>query len=292
MNCDRFEKFQWMWRDTEHTRPRSGPHGRQWPKLTIITPSFNQGRFIEETIRSVLYQGYPNLEYVVIDGGSTDRSIEVINKYVDRLAYWVSEKDRGQANAVNKGLNVATGDIIGWINSDDVYAPNTFRSVATKFMRSNELGLVYGSRILLDENSRVTGWVPSKVFNPELTGYNVCSETAFWRRAPDDPRLNENLSFAIDLDLFLRLIRNRRSLCLAQYLGCFRCYDENKSSTMPDVCRRETAACWEAEYGIGHRGWCEQPSIGWLQMALSLALNPQLIAAPYFYNRLSRLKRY
>src|SRR6476660_7135206 len=102
-------------------------------KLTIITPSFNQGRFLEETIRSVLSQGYESLEYMVIDGGSTDESVSIIRRYEDRLAYWVSEKDRGQVHAINKGLEKDTGDICAFLNSDDVYLPGTFNDVMKYF---------------------------------------------------------------------------------------------------------------------------------------------------------------
>ena len=103
------------------------------PKISIVTPSFNQGQFIEETIRSVLDQDYPNLEYLVIDGGSTDQTIDIIRKYETQLSYWESEKDRGQVHAINKGLARATGDIFAYINSDDIYLPGTFATVAKYF---------------------------------------------------------------------------------------------------------------------------------------------------------------
>ncbi|MEI9912662.1 MAG: glycosyltransferase family 2 protein [Bacteroidota bacterium] len=104
------------------------------PGITIITPSFNQGRFIEETILSVIEQGYPNLEYIIMDGGSKDETVEVIKKYNSRISYWVSEKDNGQSDAINKGLHKATGDIINWINSDDQLVPGSLWIIAQHFI--------------------------------------------------------------------------------------------------------------------------------------------------------------
>ena len=110
--------------------PGTMPDGSPWPRISIVTPSYNQGRFIEETIRSVLQQGYPNLEYMVIDGGSSDESVEIIKKYAPWLTYWVSEKDRGQSHAINKGMARATGEIVAWLNSDDLYLPLALSRVA------------------------------------------------------------------------------------------------------------------------------------------------------------------
>jgi len=107
-----------------------------WPRLTIVTPSFNQSEFIEETIVSVLDQDYPDLEYIIVDGGSTDRSVELIEKYERWLTYWVSEPDRGQAHAINKGFERATGQIAAYINSDDAYLPGAFATVAQTFARN------------------------------------------------------------------------------------------------------------------------------------------------------------
>src|ERR1051325_4216859 len=107
---------------------------KQLPLITIITPSYNQGQFIEETILSIINQDYPRLEFIIIDGGSTDNTVDIIKKYADRITYWVSEKDKGQSNAINKGLHKATGDIINWINSDDQLMPGALTAVAKHFL--------------------------------------------------------------------------------------------------------------------------------------------------------------
>jgi glycosyltransferase involved in cell wall biosynthesis len=135
-------KTGWPWTEESPALPGSTPDGQQWPRITVVTPSFNQGRFIEETMRSVLLQGYPNLEYVVIDGGSTDESVEVIKRYSPWLSYWVSEKDRGQSHAINKGMSHATSDIVAWLNSDDLYLPSALFRVATAWDKKQTHWLV------------------------------------------------------------------------------------------------------------------------------------------------------
>src|SRR6267154_2378048 len=119
-------KTGWPW--TVETDPELYAGRSQWPRISIVTPSFNQGSYLEETIRSVLDQNYPNLEYVVVDGGSTDRSVEILQRYADRLAWWSSEPDGGQYAAINKGFKHTSGEIMAWINSDDKYLPWTFSS--------------------------------------------------------------------------------------------------------------------------------------------------------------------
>ncbi len=126
-----------------------------WPKISIVTPSFNQGRYIEETIQSVLFQNYPNLEYIIIDGGSTDETISVIKKYEGYITYWVSEPDNGQSEAINKGLKYCTGEIFNWLNSDDSYLPDTFFNVATAFMQDTGLIAVSGFEKHLLQNGEI-----------------------------------------------------------------------------------------------------------------------------------------
>src|SRR5437762_483466 len=138
--------WPWMERQTEMSAP-----AKQWPRITIVTPSFNQAQFLEETIRSVLLQGYPNLEYIVMDGGSTDGSAEILEKYSPWIDHWVSEKDNGQADAIYRGFERATGEIIGWVNSDDLLLPGALAAHAEYFLRHHQAQLVMGGCLWIDE---------------------------------------------------------------------------------------------------------------------------------------------
>ena len=180
------------------------------PKISVVTPSLNQVHFLEDTIRSVLSQGYPNLEYMVIDGGSTDGSIDVIRKYEPQLTFWVSEPDHGQADAVNKGWRRATGDILAYINSDDTYCPDALRLVAETFARDPEVGLVYGRCHVIDERgailrerrvrdatlAEVLRWSPS-IPQPTMFVRRAAVETVGWLRT--------DLHYTMDYELSLRI---------------------------------------------------------------------------------------
>ncbi len=136
-------KSGWPWTQQSQPLPVRMPDGSVWPRISIVTPNYNLGQFIEETIRSVLLQGYPNLEYIIIDGGSTDNSVEIIKKYEQYLAYWVSERDRGQSHGINKGLERCTGDYIAWMNSSDCYMPDAFKDIFIQLKESHP-DLIYG----------------------------------------------------------------------------------------------------------------------------------------------------
>jgi glycosyltransferase involved in cell wall biosynthesis len=135
----------WPWTEESPQLPDTMPDGNRWPRISIVTPSFNQGQFIEETIRSVLLQGYPDLEYIIIDGASTDNSVDIIKKYEPWLTYWVSEKDNGQADAINKGIERATGEIFNWINSDDTILPGSLAVVGNWFVEHPDAHVAFGS---------------------------------------------------------------------------------------------------------------------------------------------------
>src|SRR6266567_5698553 len=126
------DRVGWPWTEAKDWLPELQPNGQAWPKVTIVTPSYNQGHFLEETIRSVLLQGYPDLEYIVIDGGSTDRSVEIIKKYEKHLTYWTSQKDAGPADAIRKGFEGAKGSILAYLNSDDLYRPGAIHCLINR----------------------------------------------------------------------------------------------------------------------------------------------------------------
>ncbi|HEY5040989.1 MAG TPA: glycosyltransferase family 2 protein [Verrucomicrobiae bacterium] len=263
-----------------------------FPKLSTITPSFNQGRFLEETILSVLNQSYPNLEYIIIDGGSTDNSVEIIKKYERHLAYWVSEPDKGQTHAVNKGLDRATGDIIGWINSDDVYVKGAFKKVANAFLEHPNVILVHGDRIMLDAESHVSGWGALPPFDPDKTCFCVCSETAFWQSSlTKGARLKEELQYAMDLEFFCRLYRLGPFLKLNAYLGYFRCYQGNKTSTITTKGQEEAEREWKAVFGKDHEGLRHHLQSNYLKLLFKLMMHPALIGVPYVYRRFILGKR-
>jgi glycosyltransferase involved in cell wall biosynthesis len=147
-------KTGWPWTEESNRLPCRGPEGGSWPRLSVITPSFNQGQFIEETIRSILLQGYPNLEYFLMDGGSTDGSVEIIEKYSSWLSYWVSQIDRGQSDAINRGLTLASGEFATWINSDDLLSKNALVEHASRIGFAPDPVYV-GNCIYIDETGKI-----------------------------------------------------------------------------------------------------------------------------------------
>jgi len=197
-----------------YSHPLGVPPGRSWPKISIVTPSFNQGFFLEKTIISVLQQGYPNLEYFIIDGGSTDNSIEIIQKYQKYLAWWVSEKDRGQSHAINKGFAKATGELLGWLNSDDYFLPNAFFKLAGAYLENPSVGAVYGRGHIVNQKGRVV-YTPDhrQVTYDSLFAWSYGNNfmqpsclvaSKAWNECGP---LDESLHFAMDLDLYLKIAK-------------------------------------------------------------------------------------
>jgi glycosyltransferase involved in cell wall biosynthesis len=203
------------------------------PLVTIVSPSFNQARFLEQTILSVLEQDYPNLEYFIIDGGSTDSSVTILRRYENRLTGWVSEPDQGQADAINKGFARASGEIIAWLNSDDVYQPGAIRAAVEIFQKHPETGLVYGNVLSIDENSRPFNL---QTFRPlglsDLMAFNIISQPAvFMRRAVLEQAgfLDSTYHLLLDHHLWLRMARLAPLIYLPQTLAAARYHAEAKN---------------------------------------------------------------
>jgi len=189
------------------------PAGQSWPKISIVTPSYNQGPYLEKTIRSVLLQGYPNLEYIIIDGGSTDQSVEIIKKYELWIDFWVSEKDRGQSHAVNKGLEQATGELLGWLNSDDYYLPGALFKFAQTYLEDTTVGAIYGHGHIADSKGQVVH--KAKTFDVNIStlfewfagGAEFMQPSCLFTRHAwlNCGPIAEDLEYAMDLDLWIKI---------------------------------------------------------------------------------------
>lgn len=246
MNLSRYSEINiqsgWPWDADEGPSEPLSSEDTSFPKITIITPSYNQADFLEATIRSVLMQNYPNLEYIVIDGGSTDGSIEIISHYQDRLAYWVSEPDTGQCQALNKGFVRATGDWMAWLNSDDIFLPGALWTVARTIRSNVECDWIVGAVDFVDADLKPVG-----VFKPVFRTNDwldfVCTKLkngtalpqagSFWSRKAWDAagKLDESLHYAMDHEYWGRLAYNGfRPICLEQILALFRLHQQGKTA--------------------------------------------------------------
>jgi glycosyltransferase involved in cell wall biosynthesis len=204
----------WPW--TEISSPMSALtlDGSAWPKISVITPSLNQARFLEQTLRSVLLQGYPNLEYLVIDGGSNDGSVDIIRRYEKWLTYWVSERDRGQSHAINKGFSKATGDIVAWLNSDDFYLPGSLKVIAEQASLNPRAGAWVGGGRQIDPETGKQLWerLPPPLRHRDILNWNqyyLPQPSCFINRKllGEKLYLNEAYHMQMDFDLWLRISR-------------------------------------------------------------------------------------
>jgi len=208
----------------------------EYPKISIITPSYNQGEYIEQTILSILNQNYPNLEYIIIDGGSTDCTVEIIKKYDASITYWVSEKDRGQSHAINKGLLIASGDIINWLNSDDYYEPGSLFKVAEAFQKTQKIHAILGrtrivggeyeqiSKTEYRENDPFFNFSKARIDQP-----STFFSKEFYSKIKE---LNEDLHLAMDLDLWLKFLlyyKNENIFEINSILANFREHKDSKT---------------------------------------------------------------
>jgi glycosyltransferase involved in cell wall biosynthesis len=209
------------------------------PLVTIVTPSLNQVAFLEETIQSVIQQDYPHIEYIIVDGGSTDGSVDIIRTHQQHLKYWVSEPDKGQSNAINKGFAQATGAIFSWLNSDDLLAPSAVR-IATHFLSVYpEIGLAYGDRLHIDAKRNVVGVLRCPSHDNGMFKKNITlpQESTFFRRNVFDSvgGLDEDLHFSMDFDLWCKIARVSRMRHIPTFMGYFREHGVAKSVTFHDV---------------------------------------------------------
>jgi glycosyltransferase involved in cell wall biosynthesis len=209
--------------------------------VSIITPSYNQARFLEATLRSVLDQDYPEIEYIVIDGGSKDGSVEILERYSDRLAYWASEVDRGQTDAINKGFAHAKGDILAWLNSDDILLPGAVREAVAFLTTHPETGMVYGDASFIDEHGNEIGRFPARQtdYRRLCQGYvHIPQQASFWRAelwrrvGPLDP----SFYFAMDYDLWVRLARQAPLQYVPRLWASFRLHGDAKTISADDRC--------------------------------------------------------
>ena len=207
-----------------------------YPRISIIVPSYNQGHFIGKTLESIVSQGYPDLELIIVDGGSGDNTVEVINKYAEHIKWWVSEADEGQANAINKGMAHTTGVILAWLNSDDCLMPGALFKVAEHFMASENTDVVYGHRVLINEEGKDVGkWVLPGHHKFILTYADfIPQETMFWRFAlwqKVGGSLDESFQFALDWELIRRFLEtDAKFKLIPAFLGQFRMHEMQKTN--------------------------------------------------------------
>jgi glycosyltransferase involved in cell wall biosynthesis len=222
------------------------------PKISIVTPSFNQGQYIEQTILSIIGQDYPNLEYIIIDGGSTDNTVEIIKKYADRITYWVSEPDKGQSDAINKGLAKCTGEIFNWINSDDYLEPGALLTIAEAFNNPN-------TDIVCGYTSIFEGNVEKEIMKLRTTIYNNVEATLVQQRINQPAMfyrlsilknlggINTNLHYVMDLELWFRYLCHKgqdKMTFKNDLFAHFRVHDSSKTVAYEERFRAEEKAIW------------------------------------------------
>jgi hypothetical protein len=212
---------------------------QDWPKISVVTPSYNKARFLEDCIISVLNQDYPNLEYFIIDGGSTDQSVDIIKKYERQISFWTSESDEGQSDAINKGFRIASGDIVAWLNADDFYLPGAFATVAEAYQENSEASFYFGDGLRVDEAGlSKNGFFPGGrvLFNQValIFGLNyILQPAAFINRSylVNINYLDSTLHYVMDADLWIRLSQIAPPMPVSARLAASREYGATKTAT-------------------------------------------------------------
>src|SRR5512135_3246200 len=224
------------------------------PKVSIVTPSYNQGQFLEASIQSVLAQSYPDIEYIAVDGGSKDNSPEILKKYEQHFTWWVSEKDKGHADALNKGFSRATGDILAWLNSDDIYFPGAVSDAVSILMEHPNVGMVYGDADLIDDSGAPAGRFASKQtsYRQMLRGsVHIPQATTFFRADIWNQigPLDLSLFFSFDYDLWVRIAKVSQVLYVQKRWAQFRIHDAGKTIINDDRCYPDMLRVLEREGG-------------------------------------------
>jgi glycosyltransferase involved in cell wall biosynthesis len=241
-------------------------HGsNHWPRISVITPSYNQAPFLEETIQSVLFQGYPNLEYIIIDGGSEDESVEIIKRYEKHLSYWHSEKDKGQADAINQGMRLSTGEVVCWLNSDDLYLPGTLMEVGRRFLGETEqCRLIYGSAFTAHQTEREIqgGSRVAGNFDAEALTYSdyIVQPSTFWTRKLwlEVGELNVEYHYVLDWEWFIRASKITEFEHVLKFLSIYRLHPLHKTRSgglqrireINEIVKRHAPASWRELYKI------------------------------------------
>lgn len=201
----------------------------KWPKISIVTPNYNMDQYLEDTIKSIVDQGYPNLEYIIIDGGSTDRSVEIIKKYEPHLSYWISEPDQGMYEAIQKGFERSSGEIMGWLNSDDMLHPNSLFTMASLFTQFPSIKWLQGLPTFYDKTGKTVSvanlrkWSKYQYYQKEFKW--IQQESTYWRRSlweQAGQQLDTDLKYAGDLELWTRFFRFAQLYCTNALIGGFR----------------------------------------------------------------------
>ncbi|MDR0547871.1 MAG: glycosyltransferase [Deltaproteobacteria bacterium] len=229
------------------------------PLVSVITPSYNQGHFIKKTIDSILSQSYSNIEYIVVDGGSTDQTIDILRSYGDKI-HWISEPDKGQSDALNKGIAMANGKIIGWLNSDDLYLPDAVRTAVTFLTENPEYELVYGNGHIIDLYDNITRPCPDVIpFNYKALAERciICQAATFFTKSLFDKvgGINQNLQYCMDYDLWIRMAKFVKFMYLPIYLASFRIYDDNKTTSKNFDMVKESIDVVKKYYNFVHPRW-------------------------------------
>ncbi|WP_051359849.1 glycosyltransferase family 2 protein [Adhaeribacter aquaticus] len=255
-------KRGWPW--TEETPPFAVEYQniRSWPKISIITPSYNQGHFIEETIRSILLQGYPNLEYIIMDGGSKDDTTEVIKKYDRWITYWESEKDNGQSHAINKGLRKCSGEVVNWLNSDDFYNPNALLTIGKEFAQNTSLKCVIGEIQFFGGDKNYVSQMPKFVSQEKTAGYSYISQPAMFFSTQVHAQiglLNEKLSYCMDVEWWLKFLLTfgiKDIKQISEVLVMFRLHNSSKTVAASESFTPEAVSIYYSlakQYGLHNK---------------------------------------